>query len=100
MKRKKVIKIFKQIKLLNPSELSKVRDKLMPIFLNLEKDEPYKDKNVIKMLKKRNQLLIKEHKQGKLVNAEKYLRKSLGLSRTESSKHIWGAKEVMPLLIA
>ena len=88
MKRKKVIKIFKQIKLLNPSELSKVRDKLMPIFLNLEKDEPYKDKNVIKMLKKRNQLLIKEHKQGKLVNAEKYLRKSLGLSRTESSKHI------------
>lgn len=78
MEKDKVKKVYKEIKSLNPSELSIVRDKLIPIFLNLEKHEPYKDKNVIKLLKKRLRLGLKEYKQGKLVNAERYLKKSLG----------------------
>ena len=78
MEEKKIKKIYKEIKSLNPSALSKVRDKLIPMFLDLEKLEPFKDKRVIKMLKERYELAVKEHKQGKLINAEAYLRKSIG----------------------
>ena len=70
MEKKKINKIYKEIKSLNPDALSKVRDKLIPIFLDLEKYEPFKDKQVIKMLKKRYELALKEYKQGKLVDAE------------------------------
>lgn len=78
MEEKKIKKIFKEIKSLDPNALSKVRDKLIPLFLNLEKLEPFRDKKVIKMLKKRYELAIKEQKQGKLIDAESYLRKSIG----------------------
>jgi hypothetical protein len=78
MEEKKIKKIYNEVKSLNPSTLSKVRDKLIPIFLDLEKFEPFKDRKVIKLLKKRYELAIREHKQGKLINAEPYLRKSIG----------------------
>jgi hypothetical protein len=77
MEKKKINKIYKEIKSLNPDALSKVRDKLIPIFLDLEKYEPFKDKQVIKILKKRYELALKEYKQGKLVEAEAYIRKSI-----------------------
>ena len=78
MEKDNIKKLYKKVKSLPPSDLYDVRDKLIPLFLDLEKKEPYKDKKVIKLLKKRYQLALKEFKQNKLVNAEKYLRKSLG----------------------
>ena len=78
MKKDNVKKLYNKVKSLAPGDLYDVRDKLIPLFLDLEKKEPYKDKKVIKQLKKRYQLALKELKQNKLVNAEKYLRKSLG----------------------
>ena len=69
--------MYKDIKSLNPDALSRVRDKLIPIFLDLEKHEPFKDKRVIKMLKKRYELALKEYKQNKLIDAETYIRKSI-----------------------
>ena len=78
MEKKKINKIYKEIKSLKPDTLSEVRDKLIPLFLDLEKKEPFKDKKVITMLKKRYELAVKEYKQGKLVDAESYLRKSIG----------------------
>jgi hypothetical protein len=71
-------KLYKELKSLPLSDLYDVRDKLIPLFLDLEKKEPYKDKKVIKLLKQRHQLALKELKQDKLVDAEKYLKKSLG----------------------
>ena len=78
MQKKKVNKIYKEVKSLNPVDLSMVRDKLIPVFLDLERHEPFKNKKVIQMLKKRYELAIREHKQRKLVDAESYLRKKLG----------------------
>ena len=78
MEKDNIKKLYNKVKSLAPSDLYDVRDKLIPLFLDLEKKEPYKDKKVIKLLKKRYQLALKELKRNKLVNAEKYLRKSLG----------------------
>ncbi|OGI10781.1 MAG: hypothetical protein A3I68_08995 [Candidatus Melainabacteria bacterium RIFCSPLOWO2_02_FULL_35_15] len=78
MEKDNIKKLYKKLKALNPSDLSDVRNKLIPLFLDLEKKEPYKDKKVIKLLKQRYQLVLREVKQKKLVDAEKYLRKSLG----------------------
>ncbi|OGI20306.1 MAG: hypothetical protein A3B68_05660 [Candidatus Melainabacteria bacterium RIFCSPHIGHO2_02_FULL_34_12] len=78
MENKKIKRIYKEIKSLNPIDLSEVRDKLIPVFLDLEKEEPFKDRKVIKMLKRRYELAKKEHKQKKLINAVTYLKKSLG----------------------
>lgn len=78
MEKKKINKIYKEIKSLNLGALSEVRNKLIPLFLGLEKKDPYKDRKVIKMLKKRYELASNEYKQGKLIDAEKYLRKSVG----------------------
>ena len=78
MENDNIKKLYKKLKSLNPSDLSDVRNKLIPLFLDLEKKEPYKDKKVIKLLKQRYQLALKETKQKKLVDAEKYLRKNLG----------------------
>ena len=78
MEKKKIDKILKEVRSLDPDALSTVRDKLIPLFLGLEKYEPFKDKKVIKLLKKRYDLVLKEHKQEKLVNAESYLRRSIG----------------------
>ena len=78
MEKDNVKKLYKKVKSLDPGDLCDVRDKLIPLFLNLEKKEPYKDKKVVKLLKKRYQIALKEFKQKKLVNAEKYLRKTLG----------------------
>lgn len=78
MQKKRVNKIYKEVKSLNPLDLSIVRDKLIPVFLDLEKHEPFKDRKVIQMLKKRYELAIKERKQNKLIDAEIYLRKKLG----------------------
>ena len=78
MEKKKINKIYKEIKSLNPRALSEIRDKLIPVFLELEKDEPFKDKKVITMLKRRYELALKEYKYGKLMDAEKHLKRSLG----------------------
>ena len=78
MEKDNIKKLYKEVKSLAPSDLYDARDKLIPLFLDLEKKEPYKDKKVIKLLKKRHRLALKELKQNKLVNAEKYMRKSLG----------------------
>ena len=78
MKKKKINNIFKQVTSLDPDEMSEVRDKLIPVFLELEKKDPYRDKKVIRFLKDRYVLALKEYKQGKLIDAEKYLRKKLG----------------------
>ena len=78
MEKDNIKKLYKKLKSLNPSDLSDVRNKLIPLFLDLEKKEPYKDKKVIKLLKQRYQLALREVKQKKLVDAEKYLRKNLG----------------------
>ena len=78
MEKDNIKKLYNKVKSLAPDDLYDVRDKLIPLFLDLEKKEPYKDEKVIKLLKKRYQLALKELKQNKLVNAEKYLRKSLG----------------------
>ena len=78
MEKDNIRKLYKKLKSLNPSDLSDVRNKLIPLFLDLEKKEPYKDKKVIKLLKQRYQLALREVKQKKLVAAEKYLRKTLG----------------------
>ena len=78
MEKDNIKKLYNKVKSLTPSDLYNVRDKLIPLFLDLEKKEPYKDKKVIKLLKQRYQLVLKESKQKKLVDAEKYLRKSLG----------------------
>ncbi len=78
MEKDNIKKLYKKLKTLNPSDLCDVRNKLIPLFLDLEKKEPYKDKKVIKLLKQRYQLALKEVKQKKLVDAEKYLRKTLG----------------------
>lgn len=71
-------KIYNEIKSLDLPELLKVRDKLIPIFLDIENLEPYKDQKVIKLLKKRKKLADKQYKTGKLIDAEKYLRKQIG----------------------
>ena len=78
MKNDSIKKVLKQIESLPPSELAEVRDKLIPLFLTLEKKEPYKDKKVIRLVKKRYLIALKEHKQGKLIDAELHLRKSIG----------------------
>ncbi len=78
MEKDNIKKLYKKLKSLNPSDLSDVRNKLIPLFLDLEKKEPYKDKKVIKLLKQRYQLALREVKQKKLVDADKYLRKNLG----------------------
>ena len=78
MEKDNVKKLYNKVKSLAPDDLYDVRDKLIPLFLDLEKKEPYKDKKVVKLLKQRYQLALKESKQKKLVDAEKYLRKSLG----------------------
>ena len=78
MQRKKINKIFKEIKSLDPATLTTVRDKLIPVFLNLEKLEPYKNKEVIKMLRRRYRLALNEYKSGKLIDAESYIRKKIG----------------------
>ncbi len=78
MEKDNIKKLYKKLKSLNPSDLSDVRNKLIPLFLDLEKKEPYKDKKVIQLLKQRYQLALREVKQKKLVDAEKYLRKNLG----------------------
>ncbi|KAF0209258.1 MAG: hypothetical protein FD167_5452 [bacterium] len=78
MEKDNIKKLYKKLKSLNPRDLSDVRNKLIPLFLDLEKKEPYKDKKVIKLLKQRYQVASRESKQKKLVDAEKYLRKSLG----------------------
>ena len=78
MEKDNIKKLYNKVKSLAPGDLYDVRDKLIPLFLDLEKKEPYKDKKVIKLLKQRYQLALKESKQTKLVDAEKYLRKSLG----------------------
>ena len=77
MEKKKINKIYKEIKSLSPDALSQVRDKLIPMFLDLEKNEPFKDKKVIRMLKKRYELALKEYKQNRLIDAETYIRKSI-----------------------
>ncbi len=78
MDKKKIDKLYKEIKSLAPESLSEVRDKLIPLFLDLEKVDPFKDKKVINLLKKRYAIGIKEYKEKKLIDAEAYLRKSLG----------------------
>ena len=78
MEKDNIKKLYKKLKSLNPSDLSDVRNKLIPLFLDLEKKEPYKDKKVIQLLKQRYQLALREVKQKKLVDADKYLRKNLG----------------------
>lgn len=78
MEKDNIKKLYKKLRSLNPSDLCDVRNKLIPLFLDLEKKEPYKDKKVIKLLKQRYQVALKESKQKKLVDAEKYLRKNLG----------------------
>ena len=78
MEKDNIKKLYNKVKSLAPDDLYDVRDKLIPLFLDLEKKEPYKDKKVVKLLKQRYQLALKESKQKKLVDAEKYLRKSLG----------------------
>ena len=78
MEKDNIKKLYKKVKSLALSDLYDVRDKLIPLFLDLEKKEPYKDKKVIKLLKQRYQLALKESKQKKLLDAEKYLRTSLG----------------------
>ena len=78
MEKKKINKIYREIKSLSQNALLQVRDKLIPIFLSLEKTEPFKDKKVIKLLKDRHQLAMKELKNGKLIDAEQYLRRKLG----------------------
>ena len=78
MEKDNIKKLYKEVKSLAPSDLYDVRDKLIPLFLDLEKKEPYKDKKVIKLLKQRYLLALKESKQKKLLDAEKYMRKSLG----------------------
>ena len=78
MEKDNIKKLYNKVKSLAPGDLYDVRDKLIPLFLDLEKKEPYKDKKVIKLLKQRYQLALKESKQKKLIDAEKYLRKSLG----------------------
>ena len=78
MEKDNVKKLYNKVKSLAPDDLYDVRDKLIPLFLDLEKKEPYKDKKVVKLLKQRYQLALKESKQKKLIDAEKYLRKSLG----------------------
>lgn len=78
MEKDNIKKLYKKVRSLNPSDLCDVRNKLIPLFLDLEKKEPYKDKIVIKLLKQRYRLALRESKQKKLVDAEKYLRKSLG----------------------
>ena len=78
MEKDNVKKLYNKVKSLAPNDLYDVRDKLIPLFLELEKKEPYKDKKVVKLLKQRYQLALKESKQKKLIAAEKYLRKSLG----------------------
>ena len=71
-------KIYSEIKSLELPELLKVRDKLIPMFLDIENLEPYKDQKVIKLLKKRRKLAEEQYKTGKLIDAEKYLRKQIG----------------------
>ena len=78
MQKKKINEIFKEIKSLDPATLTTVRDKLIPIFLNLEKLEPYKDKEVIKLLRRRYRLALDEYKSEKLIDAESYIRKKIG----------------------
>ena len=78
MEKDNIKRLYKKVKSLDPSDLCDVRDKLIPLFLNLEKKEPYKNKKVVKLLKKRYQIALEEFKQNKLVSAEKYLRKTLG----------------------
>ena len=78
MEKDNIKKLYKKVKSLAPGDLYDVRDKLIPLFLDLEKKEPYKDKKVIKLLKKRYELALRESKQKKLIDAEKYLRKTLG----------------------
>ena len=78
MEKDNIKKLYNKVKSLAPDDLYDVRDKLIPLFLDLEKKEPYKDKKVVKLLKQRYQLALKESKQKKLIDAEKYLRKSLG----------------------
>ena len=78
MGKKKLNKIYNEIKSLDPDSLSEVRDKLIPLFLDLEKSEPFRDRKVIRLLRKRYTLAINEYKQGKLIDAENYLRKKIG----------------------
>lgn len=78
MEKDNIKKLYKKIKSLNLGDLFEVRNKLIPLFLDLEEKEPYKDKKVIKLLKQRYQLALKESKQRKLIDAEKHLRKTLG----------------------
>lgn len=71
-------KIYHEVKSLEVPDLLKIRDKLIPIFLDIENLEPYKDQKVIKLLKKRKKLANKQYKTGRLIDAEKYLRKQIG----------------------
>ena len=71
-------KIYDEVKSLEVVDLLKIRDKLIPIFLDIENLEPYKDQKVIKLLKKRKKMAENQYKTRKLIDAEKYLRKQIG----------------------
>ena len=73
-----VKKVINDILTLSKDELSTVRDKVLPLFLELETIDPYHDKKVISLLKKKYLLALKEYNQNKLVDAEVYLKKSIG----------------------